>query len=406
MNFLEHLLKFHSWLIGAETYTSMEDFQRRMDYLHSFSEPRDLFERSYDQFLCQRSLYRVKAVGFLENIAAAVLQPVLTRRYLWTKPVPVQTGDKPTAVFWLDSGYVPEELNRQYEVICGVPHNVGCLKPEDVAFVRELAARYPKEKFFVCKILCRIASYRAYIEMYHPAAILSSAEYSFTSSALTAYCRRQGVRHINIQHGECFLCIISSFGAFDTFYVWNERFRDIYARERFDMTDFRIAPPPMVDLKLERFREKTDLKYYLQVDDDALLSAQRRNIQRLLAAGYSVTVRFHPRYCREAKVHRYFDGICPIESPAEIPIDQSLGEAHGAVGAFTAVLYQAYENHKLTVVDDLCAPEQFAVLLAAGYAIPTYSGVRRLSELLAPGADRTAILNTAAQTEEPSEKGS
>lgn len=403
-SFLETLRDVHAWIIGGEEYANMEDFQKRMDYLRSFPEPQDLFERSYDQFLCQRSLYRIKVAGFLENAAAAVLQPILTRRYLHTQmesaPVP---GEKPIAVFWLDSGFVPEELKRQYEVICGVPHNIGCLKPEDLKFVREIAGRYPKERFFVFKILCRVAAYRAYIELYHPAAILSSAEYSFTSSALTEYCRRQGIRHINIQHGERNLCIMSSFCTFDTFYVWSDFFRDIYEEERFDMTDFRIAHPPVVDLHLERFEEKTDLKYYLQLDCSAMFRAQRKNVERLIAAGYRVTVRFHPRCCREAKVRRYFGGLCPIESPFEVPIAQSLGETRGAVGAFTAVLYQAYENHKLAVVDDLYDPAEFQVRLASKYALPTYPGARLLSELLAPGVDRAAILN-AVPTETAEDK--
>ena len=402
-SFLETLRDVHAWVIGGEEYASMEDFQKRMDYLRGFPEPKDLFERSYDQFLCQRSLYRIKAAGFLENAAAAaVLQPILTRRYLHTRmesvPVP---GKKPAAVFWQDSSFIPEELEQQYEVICDVPYNIGCLKPEDLAFVREIAARYPKERFFVFKILCRVATYRAYIELYHPAAILSSAEYSFTSSALTEYCRRQGIRHINIQHGERNLGITSSFCAFDTFYVWSEFFRSIYAEERFDMTDFRIARPPVVDLHLERFEEKTDLKYYLQLDRSAMLRAQRKSVEQLISAGYRVTVRFHPCYCREAKVRRFFGGLCPIESPVEVSIAQSLGETRGAVGAFTAVLYQAYENHKLAVVDDLYDPAEFQVRLASKYALPTYPGARLLSELLAPGADRTAILNAvSAETAE------
>lgn len=403
-SFLEILRDIHAWAIGAEEYSSMKEFQKRMDYLHSFPEPQDLFERSYDQFLCQRSLYRIKAAGFLENAAAAVLQPILTRRYLRTRIEPESvSSEKPIAVFWLDSGFVPEELQRQYEVICGVPHNIGCLKPEDLKFVREIAARSPKERFFVFKILCRVAAYRAYIELYHPAAILSSAEYSFTSSALTEYCRRQNIRHINIQHGERSLGIMSSFCAFDTFYVWGDFFRGIYAEERFDMTDFRIARPPVVNMHLERFEEKTDLKYYLQLDRSAMLRAQRRSIEKLLAAGYRVTVRFHPRYCREAKVRRYFGGLCPIEAPSKVSIAQSLGETHGAVGAFTAVLYQAYENRRLAVVDDLYNPEEFQVRLASKYALPTYPGVRLLSELLAPGADRTAILN-AVPTETAEDK--
>lgn len=403
-SFLDTLRAIHTWLIGGEEYASMEDFQKRMDYLRSFPEPKDIFERSYDQFLCQRSLYRVKAASFLENAAAATLQPILTRRYLHTRmePVPVPS-EKPVAVFWQDSSFIPEELEQQYEVICDVPYNIGCLKSEDLAFVREIAARYPKERFFAFKILCRVATYRAYIELYHPAAILSSAEYSFTSSALTEYCRRHSIRHINIQHGERNLGITSSFCAFDTFYVWNDFFRDIYEEERFDMTDFRIARPPVVDLHLERFEEKTDLKYYLQLDRSAMLRAQRRSVEQLIAAGYRVTVRFHPGYCREAKVRRCFGGLCPIESPFEVPIAQSLGETRGAVGAFTAVLYQAYENHKLAVVDDLYDPTEFQVRLASKYALPTYPGARLLSELLTPDADRTAILN-AVSTETAEDK--
>ena len=76
---------------------------------------------------------------------------------------------------------------------------------------------------------------------YTPKDLYVSAEYSFTSSILTAYCERNRVRHINVMHGEKTFFIREAFSRFHIFYVWDDFYIKLFHQLRANRTEYVVC---------------------------------------------------------------------------------------------------------------------------------------------------------------------
>lgn len=336
---------------------------RQKTFLERLPEPKDLLGRSYAQYRCQMMLER-PILRVMYQAAAMLLLPVY-RRQLLRRPAP-QKMQAAEAVFAYGSEdtILPESLRGEFAHICQVRdfQNALFLTGEDCSFLRELARRYPTAFYFRFKCMAKLAMYRSLYETYRPKAIIVSEEYSYTSSFLTEYCHRLGVKHIDVMHGEKLYYIRDAFFCFDRCYVWDGYYRDLFCTLRAEPTQFRIELPlSMQPWDAEGVKKTVDYTYYLQAETPKMLEKIAESLQRLQKNGAKVAVRPHPLYSDMETVRRLFSDF-EIEVNAEIGIETSILRTRHVIGLYSTVLYQAHINHVPVVIDDLTAPERFAQL--------------------------------------------
>lgn len=332
----------------------------------SLLEPKDLLERSYDQYLCQMQLEQpLIRTGY--QLAALLLFPIY--RFRLRRQTAVSAGGPAEAVFAYASGdsILPASLRKEFPAVRQVEdfQNSLSLTQEDTAFLRELTNRYPTAFYFRFKCMVKLAMYRSLYETYHPKAIIVSEEYSYTSSFLTEYCRRLGVEHINVMHGDKLYYIRDSFFHFDRCYIWDEYYRKLFCALRAEPTQFRVElPPSMQPWEKTATPPEVDLTYYLQGESPEQLRRIAAALHMLQVRGMVIAIRPHPRYTPPESM-RFFQDF--LVEDCSISIEQSILRTKRAVSRYSTVLLQASINGVAVVIDDLTEPERFAQLRSLRY---------------------------------------
>jgi hypothetical protein len=362
------------------------------EIMASFPEPRDCVERSYFQYKCHRKL-----IGPLydsaANIASFFLMYGLLFMSLFSREKASTERGQPResadAVFFantMKADYLSRSITDRYKTIAYSEYAVHrFFDKDDRKFVLSLLKRKPLRFFFAYKIAEKVATYHGEMALHSPKAIIVSAEYSFTSSAMTEYCRMKGVRHICVQHGEKAFGMIDAFFLFDEYHAWTDEHVKIMEQLCAPAEQFIVAPPPM----LENIRnavaasspvKEYDYKYYLSGETKAELRSLYDSLSRLAHGGHKVCVRNHPRYSDMGAVRKVLVDI-DIEDSAAVSITDSLCKTRAAVSIGSAVLFQADFAGIETVVDDISIRERFDMLVEAGFTMIGKS--RKLSDLLA-----------------------
>lgn len=345
------------------------DIPKLKKYLAHFKAPKDLTARAYYQYRCQTKL-KGGFLGFCLNLASF---PLLC--YYWliaSKQAPEQVTPV-QAVFIRDGkpeNIMPRCLRDEFETLECDPVEGAWLTKEDKRFLRRLWRRYPFSWHFVLKVLIKVMRYRYFLAAYQPKALVVCNEYSFTSSALTLFCRENGVELVNVMHGEKTFDLRDTFFAFDRCFVWNEFYRDLFLSLRAEPTQFRIAVPDSL-IFTERGGEKSfDYSYYLGNEDGEVLRTIVEAMVRLSRAGYNVAIRPHPRYSDIAHIKEYAEGTnIEIEDTSALTIERSVLRTRYAVSLFSTVLNQAYHNGVGVVIDDVSNPPFYAKLGELGFTM-------------------------------------
>lgn len=367
MNLLQTLKSAVTRLNGHRDPLFAVPVARQKAFLESLPEPKDLIERSYAQYRCQMMLER-PILRVMYQLAAMLLLPIYQRQLL-RRPAPqkMQVAD---AVFAYDTEdtILPESLRGEFAHICQVRdfQNALFLTEEDCSFLRELARRYPAAFYFRFKCMAKLAMYRSLYETYRPKAIIVSEEYSYTSSFLTEYCRRLGVEHINVMHGDKLYYIRDSFFCFDRCYIWDEYYRRLFCALWAEPTQFRVElPPSMQPWDSQGVEKAVDYTYYLQEEVvPGVYPRIAQALKTLQARGMVVAVRPHPIYTPPEAMQCFEDFLLEDRS---ISIEQSILRTKCAVSLYSTVLLQASINGVAVVIDDLTAPERFAQLRSLRY---------------------------------------
>ena len=120
--------------------------------------------------------------------------------------------------------------------------------------------------------MIKIGRYSFAIEEFSPEAIAVCAEYSFTSSVLTAYCKQRNIKHIDVMHGEKMYYMRDSFFKFDECYIWDEYYGKILASMKADKNQFVVEVPASLKFDGELIRtQKYDYTYYLGAESEEVL---------------------------------------------------------------------------------------------------------------------------------------
>lgn len=378
---LAFLAKIRSKLCRSEFIRSEKQLKRSKAYVAKFSEPQNLFERSYDQYKCQKFATSNFLVNFFDRTMADLYLKKYLKNHLCTEPSNCIAKDN-TAVFFnvLGQKIVPDVLKKEFDIkSVDVSHE--CLIEQDLGFISELKERYGKDKYFIFKTVCKIAQYRALIMSYNPVAIIATSEYSFTSSILTEFCRRNNVEHINVMHGEKLYDLMATFFEFDRCYVWDEGYIKMFVQRKAEKSQFIVEIPSSMKLELDNYEIRCDYKYYLADESKKELKSIRNSMYKLKEDGKKIMVRLHPLYTNIHTAKKIFKPE-EIEMPKEVSIEQSIGESDCVISRYSTVLNQAYNSNRKVVVDDVSARKKFLMLRNLQYSVLDKKGIGFLSQLV------------------------
>lgn len=346
----------------------------------------DLFLRSQAQCLAQlKGLkpWRRRALNALARVGKGALIKRYQKEVM--EEVDPSSGEnlsKPKAL-WLgvDQANIPQVLREEFDV-----HEVTegyHISGKDLSFLDRCQGPLMKGGYYSLKLLHKIAAYSYMISEHQPKAIITTSEYSFTSSAMTQYCEEEGVEHINVMHGDKLYGLRDSFFAFHRCYVWDDHYAYLFKEMKAAGDQFRIARPKSLIMDLDP-PEPQRLTYYLQQQTGDELKRLGQALRKLKAQGYAVVVRPHPIYSKAKEVKEAMEGLS-VEDP-KLPIAKSLGKAQLVASQYSTVLYQAALNGRQAILDDISRPGLYERLKALKY-IMTEKPHSRLSDLVKAGGN-------------------
>lgn len=331
-------------------------------FFEQLPSPRDDLERSYLQYLCQKSLMR-RGFPLLLNCAAIFLLPL----YCWMlrKAATGINGDeeKNGAIFpfFENPETLPLSLRQEFDIQRKPDFQKKMhLTQADFHYLQQIRRKYPFSFYFRLKCMLKLAMYSYAIDSSHPKAIICSQEYAFTCSFLTDYCHFRGVEHISVMHGEKGYYIRDSFVHFDRFYVWDQHYMDLFKDLGAEETQFRIEVPPSLRFpSLEPIEKQVDYTYYLGNETSEQIEHILANLTILQNRGARVAIRLHPVYFSHSKFLSEDTRGFLIEQKGDCSIEESLLRTGCAISLYSTVLLQAAFNNIPYAVDDLSNPSLF-----------------------------------------------
>lgn len=332
--------------------------EKQKHILYSIPEPKDDFDRSYYQYLCQMKLAG-KSFSFRSNIISFFLFWAMMIFLPWTRCVKSEFSNN--AVFVAPEGNlkcIPESLANRFDKIINFRAGMK-LSLKDRKFALGLFLRHPFSYYFLAKILFKVASYRLQISYFSPRSIITTSEYSFTSSALTEYCHQNGLEHINVMHGEKLFYIRDSFYHFDRCYVWEEFYANLGKLLRAEDAQFVVERPlAQQPWPVSQISKSVDYTYYLQAESKGDLAKIRDSMLLLKQKGNVVSIRPHPLYSDMEYIKELFSDFV-LEAIDEIKIEESVLRTRNAVSLYSSVLTQAFNNGVSVVIDDITNKQHY-----------------------------------------------
>lgn len=328
-------------------------------------------ERSFKQYLCQNFFVPKWKVIIQNGVSFCLFFPCLL--YLFTRRFFAHKEDETDAIseFKGIEETLPEELCERYNVNHDKWSYRQSLSLRDLWMSVSLFFHYLGNPYFTLKCIQKIAIYSDMIYRYSPNVILVHNEYSFTSSILTFYCKKYGVKHINAMHGDKYFFIRDAFFHYDECYVWDQFYVDLFISLKAEPSQFQILVPPSLKINIKNNLDEryySDYKYYLDLYTEDEIRGIVQSMEFAKRSGKTIKYRPHPRYSNMDLLKKYVNAE-EIESPKDVNILVSISNMEFAIGSCSTVLLQAFFSGKKVVLDDVTYKEQYNKLSELGYIL-------------------------------------
>lgn len=344
---------------------------KQVDFLETFRNPKNDICRSFFQYKAQ-SLFVCLPKRLVINLSSLLILPIflllafLIRMFVRYKYAVDAIIEKSTHI-----GVIPNSLETKYNISSKEWNNGWSLGIKDIPFIHRLFPYIFRSPYFVFKIAYKAALYSTMIKTYKPKAIIVFNEYSFTSSALTYYCEKNYVKHIDVMHGEKLFYIRDSYFRFSNAYVWEPYYVSLFTRMNAPKEQFIAELPPFMSIDLSKYMDvdyQPDYTYYLAIFTENDIKNIVKSMEFAKAQGKSVMYRPHPRYSDITILRKYVPDS-NIEYPDKVDIMVSVAKTNCAVGVYTTVLNQAYHAGKKVLIDDLNFLDNYRKLKNLEYSL-------------------------------------
>ena len=284
-----------------------------------------------------------------------------------------------------DITLIPKSLINSIKNLAILKNEKYSLCKNDINFINNIKKRYPFDYEFLLKISIKIAKYRTAIYKYPNAKIIIvGSEYSYTSSILTEWCHNNGLKHINIMHGEKLFFIRDSFFYFDKCYVWDDFYKKLFMNLRAPYQQFIIDKPPGLKFTNNvKVTKSYDYTYYLQGFETPEDLKKILEFLLILAKGtLNVSIRPHPRYSDLSSLVKIFDNKINVEDNIKISIEESIMRTKNVISLYSTVLTQAFYNDINIIIDDVSNKTRYEKLEKLQYRFIRSERCRKLSEVI------------------------
>ena len=354
--------------------------EKQKRYIAHFPEPKDEIQRSYFQYCCQMKFYP-KWLYCMLNLAALPMSVLYLLKCTNTHVDKTKVENDCVFIRYdLPENVVPDSLRQRYPKMQSITTTENRLDRDDLAFLKTIFKRYPFSWMLWLKMIIKVSQYSDTIKKYAPGAIISCDEFSFTSSAMTAYCRNKGIKRINVMHGEKLYYMRDTFMEYDEYYVWDQHYVDLLTALRAQKEQFRVELPESMQIqKQDTIPVLYDYTCYLQDENEETLTMLANALRLLHDQGKRISVRPHPRYSDMQLVRKLLD-FANIEDRKTVTIEHSLLQTGAVISLFSTVLNQAANSSIPIVIDDVSNRNRFKKLKELRY-ICLYKEHTLLSEI-------------------------
>ncbi len=343
------------------------------DFIISLGEIRSDIDRSYKQYCSQNFFIKNWKVRLLNFVSFFVFIPCLLFLTIKRFFIPVYDSTDALAFFKNEEFLVPKSLKGKYDITYVKINEGQSISIYDWPFVFKLFISYFAHSYFSLKCLMKIAFYSHVIEQYRPSVVITQSEYTFVSSALTCYCNKKGLKHINVMHGEKVFNICNAFFRFDECYVWSDYYIKLFCEMRCEPNQFIIAVPESFVIETNKYLNKeyfANYKYYLAIYNEEELISIVNSMAFAKKMGQTVKYRPHPIYSDISVLAKHVPSS-EIEDPHEVNIMESISNLDYAVGSYSTVLTQAFHSGKRVILDDMTFFQKFERLKDLKYVMTT-----------------------------------
>lgn len=309
--------------------------------------PDDDYSRSFCQYMCQKRANK-KIFNIILNVAS--MFSLIRIKHRTNSDALTEKYDN-VLVYVHDLENVPDEYRTNYLFL----EELNCYYSDDRtrSIYKDLKKKYFWHFYFRAKVYNKLLNYNYIINYCKPRNIITSNEYSFTSSILTNYCEENNVKHIDVMHGEKVFDIINAFFRFSKIYAWSDNYIELFKNLKAKINEYDIYIPKKrfyIDVKEEK---EFDLTIYLQEQNNR----QMRKLNKALNEinDLRISIRPHPRYTNFKSFQKIFKNF-NLEDFRKISCEESIARTKCVCSIFSTVILQAHYNNVNICIDDISLP--------------------------------------------------
>ncbi|MFG1487466.1 hypothetical protein ABMA77_15430 [Halobacteriovorax sp. RZ-1] len=305
-------------------------------------------ERSYKQYLAEKNISRKTKFALLNIVSFLLFIPIflvlLTRYFFLVK------GESQSNISLFKN--LPIILEKKYEPLV-INKPFGAI--DICLFLKALnnCLKVTLSPYFILRIIWKLSIYKQIVLEHQPKVIIISGEMNFESSFLTYFCNDLGIEHINIMHGEKYYFIKDSYSYFNSFYVWDEYYINLFKSLNGHADNFFVYNIMERYFNCDKNEFSNILKYYSQISSS--FGEFKERVSNLMnyanENNLDLVIRFHPSHIKKQEVEYVKKLNINVESSV-VSLLESLLESKIICAESSTVLTQAFALGFPVVVDN------------------------------------------------------
>ena len=356
--------------------------EEQKDFLQSFSDPQNDYERSFYKYKCVEFYYYNKTNRFILNLMS-VFALLFFIPFYWIKGLRYNSKFNPyvkkdTLVCKASkriptADIFPQKLKEQYGT---------CLDAEEVNYavlaLPKVASKIYFKAFFrhlnrphyLLVLLVRLAQDSYLLAKHQPSCLVTYVcEKEFADPLVTLLCESLGIKYEGFMHGDYLYSVEKAFMHYSTYWVWDNHYKEMFHSLRcsqnmevyLPIKYSGIAKQNEEDVEPEYF-----LTYYCSNETRESMDMIHDVFVKLEKKGKKCKLRPHPRFSDIEYIKLVFDESM-IESPNEVSIADSIKNTYYSVAVVSTVLSQAYYSGKKVIIDDYSRKDYFEIIKKSDY---------------------------------------
>lgn len=266
-------------------------------------------------------------------------------------------------VYYYSIDNIPFEIKNKYNLTYQKQNEV-YLGVSDLVYLIKILFKVKFNFIIFSSVVFRVSLASYAIKKYQIDFIMCDMEYSCASGILHDYCTKRSVKLYNYMHGEKVLTLRDTFSSFDRFYVWDEKYKEIfnilYTNSKIIVSNPWLRTP----VNIHRVKSKSICYLLKGIEDESEITRIQNIFNKFIKLGYEVFVKDHPR---QAEVSNHFLNVNIIDKT--IPFLTIIEDHEIFIAQFSTILTQCYCMNIPFLIDDVSNSNLFIKLKERKYPL-------------------------------------